>query len=50
MTEIEAGIETLEGDLARIEKTMDLVIEIDQHLGIKVKRGDVIIAENQESL
>ena len=37
ITEVEAGIEVIEEDLAGTEETVDLEIEVDQLLGTKVK-------------
>ena len=50
MTEVEAGIEIICGDLVGIDKTVDLGIEVDPYLGGKVKREGVITVENKDIL
>ena len=50
MTEVEAGIETIEGYLVGIEETVDLGIEVDPHLGIRVKSEGVTTVDNQDIL
>ena len=49
MTEA-GGIEIIEEDLVGIKETVDLEIEVDEPLGIKVKRKGVITVENQDIL
>ena len=50
MMEVEIGIKITEKDLVRIEETVDLTIEVDQPLGIKLKTEVVIYVENQDIL
>ena len=45
-TEEGAGLKAIEEDLVGIEETVDLGIQVDPHLGTKLKREDIIIAEN----
>ena len=49
-TKVKAGLEIIEEDSVEIEYIVDLGIEVDTHLGIKVKKEYVIIAENQNIL
>ena len=50
MTEVEAQIEIIDEDLIGIEMTVDLGIEVDPCLGIKVKTEGVISVMNWDIL
>ena len=46
MKKVKVGIEIIEEDLVEIQKAMDLGIEVDPPLGIKVKKESVITVGN----